>query len=356
MLCRNPFVRNRSGEVFTSPRPRDWLEGIPFRCGKCLACRVAIRREWTTRLILEMLSHDAGMGIFLTLTYSEDYCPVTDTGFRTLSKRDLQLFMKRFRINLERSKKRSYPIRFYACGEYGSRGTTRPHYHILLFGCSPHDKDVIDAINASWCEPAAYGQKGETPMFGTVVVEPLSAKTIAYTAGYVMKKLVSPRKRFHIITSSKDVGGKRYTFEKRVVDRKSSDRDDNGVQQEFRTMSRMPGLGFNKLFDFISLAKSSAAFRRFLLEKGDVPGTYRAFGRNLFFDRYVKTKLRELLGITPDPEPFYADVRNQFFTWLNDPALDHSSDFYEYLVHQDDQRYKQLVDRVKRQLQRRNKI
>lgn len=356
MLCRNPFVRNRSGEVFTSPHPRDWLEGVPFRCGKCLACRVAIRREWTTRLILELLSHDAGMGIFLTLTYSEDYCPTTDTGFRTLSKRDLQLFMKRFRRNLEHAKGRAYPVRFYACGEYGSHGTQRPHYHILLFGCSPYDRDVIKAINDSWSEPATYGHKGETPLFGSVVVEPLNAKTIAYTAGYVMKKLVSPRKRFHIITSSKDVGGKRYTFEKRVVDRKASDRDDNGVQAEFRTMSRMPGLGYRKLLDFVALAKSSEAFRRFLFQTGDVPGTFRAFGRNLFFDRYTKIKLRELLGIFPDPESYYADVRTQFFDWLNNPDLDHTSDFYKYLVAQDDQRYRQLVDRVKRQLQRRSKI
>lgn len=352
MLCRNPFVRDRSGNVFASPNPRDWLEGIPFRCGKCLACRVATRREWTTRLIFEMLKADRGC--FITLTYSEDYVPVTDTGYRTLSKRDLQLFMKRFRINLERTKKGKYPIRFYACGEYGSRGTQRPHYHIIVFGASDMDIDVIRAVHDAWSEPAKPGHKGETPSFGSYMIEPLTAKTVAYTAGYVMKKLIHPRKHFHIITSSVDVGAKRYSFQKRVVDRKKSQVDDNGVQQEFRLMSRMPGLGSGFIFDLLALFRSNAAFRTYLLSSTSL--SFRAFGRTLFLDRFMKTKLREALGLEADPTAFYDEFRTGFFDWLKNPDVSHATDYYDYLVHQDDQRFKQLQDRIKRQLQKREKL
>lgn len=354
MLCRHPFVRDRKGESFTSPHPKDWLRGVPFGCGKCLACRVKTRREWTSRLILEMLGHDSGA--FVTLTYSEDYVPVTESGHRTLSLRDLQLFLKRLRRNLEERKKSKHPIRYYACGEYGTRGTQRPHYHIIFFGVSDLDLDFIKSVYAAWSEPAKHGQKGQTPQFGNITIEPLNAKTVAYTAGYNMKKLISPKKVHKVVVSSAEIGSRRVTFEKLVLDRKNSNRDDNGVLAEFRVMSRMPGLGSGRMFDLVALYKSNAAFRKVLSQTGDVPGIVRCWGRTLFLDRFLKNKLRELLNIEPNPEAYYADVRSQFFDWLNNPGVSHATDFYDYLVHQDDQRFKQLQDRIKRQLQRREKI
>lgn len=356
MLCRNPFVRCRTGEVFASPNPKHWIDGIPFRCGKCLACRVATRREWTSRLIFEMLKADAGC--FITLTYSEDYVPVTETGYRTLSKRDLQLFMKRLRVNLERAKKRKCPIRFYACGEYGSHGTQRPHYHIILFGVSDMDLDLIRAVKDAWSEPAGYNQKGDTPLFGSFKIDPLTSKTVAYTAGYVMKKLVNPRKRYKVITSSCEVGSRRVTFDKVVPDRKAMERDDNGVQKEFRTMSRMPGLGSGFIFDLLALFKSNAAFRRYLLSSDIGTTGFRAFGRMLFFDRFMRTKLREALGIEYDPTGFYAEFRDGWYEWARNPNVHHDeqNDYYHYIVAQDDQRFKQLQDRIKRQLQKREKF
>lgn len=355
MLCRHPYVRDRSGSAFASPHPKDWLAGVPFRCGKCLACRKSIRAEWTTRLIFEMLKSHAGA--FVTLTYSEDYVPVTESGFRTLSKRDLQLFMKRLRINLERKKKCKYPIRFFACGEYGTQGTQRPHYHILIFGAHHMDRDFIECCQNAWREPARPGlAQGDTPMFGSVSIEPLNDKSIAYTSGYVTKKLIAPVKKHKVIVSSVDVGSKRYTFDKLVVDRANSDRDTDGVLAEFRTMSRMPGLGTGFAFDLVALWRSNAAFRHALYSAGDIPTRFRAFGRWITLDRLMRSRLRELLNVTPNSEAYYADVRNQFFTWLDDTGIDHSTDFYTYLVKQDDQRYRQLEARIKLQLQGRKKL
>ena len=312
MLCRNPFVRDRKGNVFTSKNPRDWLAGVPFGCGKCLACRIKKRREWTTRLILEMLKSESGC--FLTLTYSEDYVPVTDTGYRTLAKRDLQLFFKRFRRNLEHFKGRSVPIRYFAVGEYGSHGTQRPHYHVLIFGVSDMDFDVLKSVDAAWSEPAKKGQRGNGISFGRWTLDPLNDKRIAYCAGYVMKKLINPKRNFKIISSVKEVGDKRYDITKRVVDRSASDRDENGVMAEFRLMSRMPGLGSGFIFDLVALYRSNAAFRQVLHDSGDVPSVIHAFGKNLFLDRFIKTKLRDLLGIEHDPTLYYGEVRDQFFS------------------------------------------
>lgn len=354
MLCRHPFVRDRSGNVFTSKNPQDWLRGVPFGCGKCLACRVKKRREWTTRLLLEMLKHDCGC--FLTLTYSEDYVPTTPDGKRTLSKRDLQLFLKRFRRNLEFYKKRPCKIRYFAAGEYGTHGTERPHYHIIIFGVSDLDIDVIRSVDAAWSDPAPKGQRGNGTSFGRWTLDPLNDKRIAYCAGYVMKKLITPKRVFKNIHASMDVGSKRYVFDKRVVDRSKSDRDSDGIMAEFRTMSRMPGLGSDFVFDIVALWQSNAAFRKVLTLNGDVPSTLRAFGRVLFLDRFMKMKLRDLLGIEHDPTIYYAEVRNQFFTWLNDSSVSHSGDFVDYLVHSDDQKFRQLQERIKRQLQKRTRI
>lgn len=65
---------------------------------------------------------------FLTLTYSDDYLPFAGQ----LVKQDVQLFIKRLRINLEREYD-GKKVRYYYVGEYGDR-TGRPHYHVLLFG------------------------------------------------------------------------------------------------------------------------------------------------------------------------------------------------------------------------------
>lgn len=340
MLCRNPFVRDRKGDVFASSNPRAWLDGVPFGCGKCLACRVKKRRDWTTRLALEMLQHQEGC--FLTLTYDEDHVPWSFDS-RSLDKTDLQKFMKRFRRNLEKYKGRSCPVRFYACGEYGSRGTERPHYHIVIFGVSDMDFDVISAVDAAWREPGKGGL-GPGRSLGIWTLDPLNEKRIAYVAGYVMKKLIKPTRHYCVKNG------------KRLLDRGASQRDEHGTLSEFRLMSRRPGLGAGFVADIVALWQSSSAFRNALTKNGDVPSVIRHLGKNYFLDRFIKQKLRDALGIEYDPTVYYAEVRKEFFDWLFDTKLDHSENFVDYLVHKDDQRFKQLQDRIKRQLQRRSKI
>lgn len=66
---------------------------------------------------------------FITLTYEK-----TDG---ELHKDDLQKFLKRLRKRISPIK-----IRYFACGEYGSRGN-RPHYHLILFGWKPPDMEYV---------------------------------------------------------------------------------------------------------------------------------------------------------------------------------------------------------------------
>lgn len=139
-------------------------EGLLVPCGKCLACRIAKRREWQLRMLHELACHDDA--VFVTMTYDDNHLPENSS----LSVSDLQKFFKRLRKEL---KKFGRSIRYYACGEYGDR-FGRPHYHAIIYGLSlrPEDKMVV---RAKWPMGLVH--------FGTA--EPNS---IGYVAQYIDKK------------------------------------------------------------------------------------------------------------------------------------------------------------------------
>lgn len=80
----------------------------------------------------------------------------------TLCKRDVQLFMKRFR-KLQKTK-----LKYYAVGEYGTKNF-RPHYHLILFGL-----EDPEFIAQSWTS-------------GSVHIGQVSGASIAYTCKYIAK-------------------------------------------------------------------------------------------------------------------------------------------------------------------------
>lgn len=102
-------------------------EEISIPCGKCVECLMSYSNEWATRCVLEASLYN--QNCMITLTYSESDGSV--------HRRDVQLFVKRLRRAL-------YPlkIRYFGCGEYGSKGG-RPHYHIIIFGWFPSDSEVF---------------------------------------------------------------------------------------------------------------------------------------------------------------------------------------------------------------------
>lgn len=120
MRCTNPITITKGKELKTS---------FQVGCGKCLACRINKRREWTIRIIQELQDKK---GIFVTLTYKDEKLPK----FNSLVKSDLQKFIKRLRKSVGKK------IKYYAVGEYGDLNQ-RPHYHAIIMNMDYQERKII---------------------------------------------------------------------------------------------------------------------------------------------------------------------------------------------------------------------
>uniref|UniRef100_A0AAU8B937 Replication initiator protein n=2 Tax=Dulem virus 91 TaxID=3145802 RepID=A0AAU8B937_9VIRU len=297
MLCRNPFIRDRTGKVFHvntvngvsyKDNPSDFYDGVPFPCGQCLPCRINRRRVWTLRLMLESYFHENSA--FITLTYSDENLPYNLEGLPCLCKRDFQNFMKRLR------KWYNKKIRFYACGEYGSK-TYRPHYHAILFGIAPHELDPLYL---------QYGGKGpRSPLlslwsFGLVHVGDVSKESIQYVAGYVTKKFT---------------------------------RKGDGFTPEFSLMSRMPGIGAKAIDNVASVLEKYQ-----LQEKGG--RQLRIDGKTWPLGRYLLGKLSDITGHEFECTDYIKELSENYVQ-----SRKSGRDFLEYLIEQSAQRNRQLDSR-----------
>lgn len=108
-----------------------------YPCGKCPNCRARSRQEWVFRLRMEYQS--CNFGLFVTLTYADEYLPPDG-----VSVRDIQLFLKRLRKHFN-----SKTLRYFIVSEYGDH-TFRPHYHALLFFQIDRSDDIYDIITDTW--------------------------------------------------------------------------------------------------------------------------------------------------------------------------------------------------------------
>lgn len=123
---------------------------------------------WSVRLLHEQKGYDTDC-CFITLTYDEEHNP------KTLVPKDLQDFWKRLR------KYSGLKLRYFACGEYGSK-TMRPHYHAIVFGL-PNNDDTRKLLVDCWnkCSPDRF-----LPKSGGLA--PITPADIMYVCGYVQKK------------------------------------------------------------------------------------------------------------------------------------------------------------------------
>lgn len=186
------------------------LNRMEMPCGKCKACVLQKRKDWTTRISHEMEMHDCDFCCMVTLTYDENNVPFcrdvespvvrrsdisfTDGYSRTLLPRDVQLFMKRLRRWLDyvpckkscnRDHLESGNLRYFAVGEYGSK-TGRPHYHILLFGWCPSDLEYFFTRNGH--EIFRSKQIEQLWTLGYSTVQRVGVGCAKYVARYVSKK------------------------------------------------------------------------------------------------------------------------------------------------------------------------
>lgn len=151
-----------------------WVESlnklIDVPCGKCIPCLQAKRNDWSFRL--EQENKVSKSAHFVTLTYDRKHLRSDEK----LSKRDLQLYLKRLR-----KKDESNRIRYYAVGEYGSK-LGRPHYHILLFNSTESD------IRASWTD-------SQNRPIGIVHVGKVNPASIAYVTKYCIQTIPKARQK-----------------------------------------------------------------------------------------------------------------------------------------------------------------
>lgn len=184
-------------------------------CGRCVGCRLEYSRQWAMRCVHEAQMHESNC--FITLTFNDKSlysrsCPLS------LDVRDFQLFMKRLR------KRFGSGIRFFHCGEYGSKNL-RPHYHAALFGFDFPDKVLWRVTPAG---ERLYVSKSleEIWPFGFSTIGSLTFESAAYVSRYILKKITGDNSFEHYCLLDIETG--EYHGQRKP---------------EYTTMSRRPGIG-----------------------------------------------------------------------------------------------------------------
>lgn len=226
MRCSHPFKKNVNGVVLELP------------CGQCMACRLNYGKDWSVRIMDETKSHDES--IFLTLTYDDEHLP-SDC---SLHKEDVQKFFKRLRNYVPNK------IRYFIAGEYGDK-FGRPHYHAIIFGLGV-TSDVFQ-VEYDSKHKGYFGTCSAWP-FGQVFIGNVTPDSAGYVAKYNLKK---------------QKGKKANEFYRK-----------RGINPEFATMSRNPGIGF------ATMQRFSDEYRRFgsVVSKGKEYGLPRYYQEKLGYD------------------------------------------------------------------------
>lgn len=219
MTCYHPMKGWRSREVGATGKrkvtfnPSQGYADLPVTvpCGQCIGCRLEKSRQWAIRC-----SHEASLhkqNSFITLTYNEANLPPSGS----LNLRHFQLFMKRLRKRVHPDK-----IRFFHCGEYGSK-LKRPHYHACLFGYDFPDKRIHTIRN----EQPLYISKilEETWGMGFCTTGEVTFKSAAYVARYITKKVTGAQSVEYYTKTNFQTG--EVTF----------------LKPEYTSMSLKPGIG-----------------------------------------------------------------------------------------------------------------
>lgn len=147
---------------------------IAVPCGKCILCREKKRNEWACRAICESQLYD-NRPFFITLTYAPEWLPADG-----VNKRDVQLFLKRLRILLER-RGFTNKIRYFMVSEYG-KNTHRAHYHGILYNLPAELKttDILHLVEDAW-------------NLGFCYCRPCDEGSTYYSMKYMRKDMVVPK-------------------------------------------------------------------------------------------------------------------------------------------------------------------
>lgn len=158
-------------------------EQVP--CSNCPNCRAKSVSGWSFRIMQQYKDKDTENALFLTLTYDTANVPITPKGYMTLhettytitlkpngklKKKQNSSHLQQFFKNLRKAQfgNKRGNIKYYACGEYGSK-YNRPHYHVILFNAK------LELIQNAW--PHGYIHYGMD----------VNEASVGYTLKYMSK-------------------------------------------------------------------------------------------------------------------------------------------------------------------------
>lgn len=141
-----------------------------------MPCMISYSHEWAFRCALEY-KLCCGEACCLTLTYSDEYLETP-----SLNRDDLTKFIKRLRSK--------HSIRYFGCGEYGSKNG-RPHFHVIIFGYSFPDKKRFKLSGKNNVVYTSAELSRLWP-FGFATIGDFNETTAAYCAKYLSKLRPAP--------------------------------------------------------------------------------------------------------------------------------------------------------------------
>lgn len=259
MNCTNPYFRvlEKSPDPFNGPD-----KGIYVPCGRCLACRINRRREWTQRLLHEAQSSSSAY--FLTLTYDEDHVPFSlETGQDVVCKVDVQKFFQDLR---NACRKEDVSIRYFIGSEYGALG--RPHYHAIIYNLP---RRFVDEPSKDW-KPGL----------------PLSTKSGKFQS-LINRKLNDIWKR-GFVSIGEFCRQRAGYVAKYFVDKQDHP---EGTEPNFNLMSRRPGIG-REYADSISDKVRYYGLHACLADNGKYLPLPRYYDKKIFSDEERADRLASL--------------------------------------------------------------
>lgn len=244
---------------------------IMLPCGKCPACRLKRRKEWSVRCQMEAKYHKKSC--FVTLTYDNKHYP------GHLDKDHPRKFIKALRnagIN----------VRYFGCGEYGSdplRGH-RGHYHVILFGYCPDDLTFFCTSKSGYPQYTSRSLKKFWKK-GIVTVSVFAPEQAGYVAGYVEKKL----------------------------------KEDEGIVEdvpEFFFMSTRPGIGRQYVEDHVDdLLNCDSLVTTFGSHKMGLPRYFDKVAEKIGFDQFLHSLIKDERAEVSNIATFEAMRDHQFTTF-----------------------------------------
>lgn len=174
-MCASP-------QLMVSPKTGLLVEVACRKCWQCVANR---KNDWVGRCIAEEQTSAETTVVHLTYGGDDKVTGLqTDLGASILIYRDVQLWLKRLR-------KKGYPLRYFAVGEFGSlKG--RCHWHIICFwekGSPPFEDGKRNWNDQFWRRYPLDGSGTSEPI-GFTMTESLRGGDAERAVRYVLKYLV----------------------------------------------------------------------------------------------------------------------------------------------------------------------